>query len=181
MPDDLAPDQRKTKTRAWFEALQERIIAACETLETEASGPFAPLHGARPVCRDALDADGPFRRRRRRRSHGGSRRPRLREDGGPYLDRVRHLPGRVRGPDSRRGGGPAVLGLGHLAHRASVEPECAHRPHEPALRRDDESLVRRRRRPHASSSIESIVDLASFGSVGRSMAVSRFFHFATVF
>ncbi len=41
MPDDLAPDPRKTKTRAWFEALQERIIAACEDLETEASGPFA--------------------------------------------------------------------------------------------------------------------------------------------
>jgi coproporphyrinogen III oxidase len=41
MPNDLTSDPRKAKTRAWFEALQERIIAACEGLETEAEGPFA--------------------------------------------------------------------------------------------------------------------------------------------
>jgi coproporphyrinogen III oxidase len=38
--DDLS-DPRKAKTSAWFEALQQRIIAACEALEAEADGPFA--------------------------------------------------------------------------------------------------------------------------------------------
>lgn len=33
--------ERKTVTRAWFEALQDKIIAAFEHLETEAAGPFA--------------------------------------------------------------------------------------------------------------------------------------------
>jgi hypothetical protein len=33
----------------------------------------------------------------------------------------------------------------------------------------------------ASSSVESTVDLASFGPVGRSVTVSRFFHLPTVF
>jgi len=41
MLDNHSSNPRKTKTSAWFEALQERIIAACEALETEASGPFA--------------------------------------------------------------------------------------------------------------------------------------------
>jgi coproporphyrinogen III oxidase len=47
MPNDPLSDPRKTKTRAWFEALQERIIAACEALETESEGPFA-VSGAPP-------------------------------------------------------------------------------------------------------------------------------------
>jgi coproporphyrinogen III oxidase len=34
-------DQHMTETRAWFEQLQERIIAAFERLETEAEGPFS--------------------------------------------------------------------------------------------------------------------------------------------
>ncbi len=33
---------RKAAARAWFEALQDRIIAALEKLEAEAAGPFAP-------------------------------------------------------------------------------------------------------------------------------------------
>jgi coproporphyrinogen III oxidase len=41
MPDDPSADPRKSKTRAWFEALQERIIAACEALESACPGPFA--------------------------------------------------------------------------------------------------------------------------------------------
>jgi coproporphyrinogen III oxidase len=47
MPDEPASDPRKTKTRAWFEALQQRIIAGCEALEAEAPGPFAEAE-ARP-------------------------------------------------------------------------------------------------------------------------------------
>jgi coproporphyrinogen III oxidase len=34
-------DPFKTKARAWFEELQEQIVAACEGLEAEAAGPFA--------------------------------------------------------------------------------------------------------------------------------------------
>ena len=35
-------DTRKTQARSWFEELQTRIIAAFETIEAEATGPFAP-------------------------------------------------------------------------------------------------------------------------------------------
>lgn len=41
MPQDQDTDPRKTQTRAWFEALQDRIIASCEGLERDARGPFA--------------------------------------------------------------------------------------------------------------------------------------------
>jgi coproporphyrinogen III oxidase len=34
-------DEHKAVARAWFEQLQEKIIAACELLELEAKGPFA--------------------------------------------------------------------------------------------------------------------------------------------
>jgi coproporphyrinogen III oxidase len=34
------PDRHKSETRAWFEELQDRVIAAFELLETEANGPF---------------------------------------------------------------------------------------------------------------------------------------------
>ena len=34
-------EARKGEARAWFEALQQKIIAAFESLEAEASGPFA--------------------------------------------------------------------------------------------------------------------------------------------
>ena len=36
-----ATDSRKSETRAWFERLQEEVIAAIELLESEAEGPFA--------------------------------------------------------------------------------------------------------------------------------------------
>src|ERR1700724_3316979 len=36
-----AIDRRKCETRAWFERLQEAVIAAFELLESEADGPFA--------------------------------------------------------------------------------------------------------------------------------------------
>jgi coproporphyrinogen III oxidase len=41
MPDDHSFDPQKSKARAWFESLQERIIAACEALEAECQGPLA--------------------------------------------------------------------------------------------------------------------------------------------
>jgi coproporphyrinogen III oxidase len=49
MSDPASSDPRKTKVKAWFESLQERIIEACEQLETEAQGPFAEP-GAAPGC-----------------------------------------------------------------------------------------------------------------------------------
>ena len=36
-----AVEQQKNKARAWFEELQDQIIAACEGLEHECNGPFA--------------------------------------------------------------------------------------------------------------------------------------------
>ena len=36
-----ASDRRRSETRAWFERLQEQVIAAFELLESEAKGPFA--------------------------------------------------------------------------------------------------------------------------------------------
>lgn len=42
-----AAERRKRETRAWFEELQEKIIAACELLEQEAPGPF-PEPGMAP-------------------------------------------------------------------------------------------------------------------------------------
>jgi len=41
MSADLIRARRKDEARAWFEALQDKIIAAFELLEVEASGPFA--------------------------------------------------------------------------------------------------------------------------------------------
>jgi coproporphyrinogen III oxidase len=42
-PDDL--ENRKSQCKAWFEALQMRIIGALEDLERECPGPFAPDAG----------------------------------------------------------------------------------------------------------------------------------------
>ena len=36
-----AAERRKSETRAWFEQLQDKVIAAFERLEQEATGPFA--------------------------------------------------------------------------------------------------------------------------------------------
>ncbi|WP_026605865.1 oxygen-dependent coproporphyrinogen oxidase [Methylocapsa acidiphila] len=41
MLDREIHDRRKSEARAWFETLQEKIVAACELLESEAPGPFA--------------------------------------------------------------------------------------------------------------------------------------------
>ena len=34
-------DRLKTKARAWFEQLQDQVIAACERIELACEGPFA--------------------------------------------------------------------------------------------------------------------------------------------
>jgi coproporphyrinogen III oxidase len=39
--DSEVVDRHKNKARAWFEELQDQIIAACERLEIECQGPFA--------------------------------------------------------------------------------------------------------------------------------------------
>ena len=77
-------------------------------------------------------------------------RPRLREGRRPHLDRATassrpEFRGQIPGAD----GGPALLGLRHLADRPSLEPARPDRAHEHALRRHHQGLVRRRRRPDA--------------------------------
>jgi len=43
MSEDVSLEARKAKARLWFEALQDRIIAALEAIEAEAPGPFASV------------------------------------------------------------------------------------------------------------------------------------------
>lgn len=47
MNDKDTGESRKSETRAWFESLQEKIIAACEELEREVEGPL-PEPGQAP-------------------------------------------------------------------------------------------------------------------------------------
>ena len=56
-----------------------------------------------------------------------------------------------RAPDSGRRRRSALLGVRHLADRAHAQSACAGRAHEHALRRDDQGLVRRRRRSDAGA------------------------------
>ena len=94
----------------------------------------------------------PCRRAGRRRRDGDDARPRVREGRRPRLDRARRVRAGVPRPDPGLGRGPALLGRRHLAHRPSLEPARPDGAHEHPLRRHDEALVRRRRRPHARCS-----------------------------
>nr|CAI0338695.1 Coproporphyrinogen III oxidase, aerobic [Rhizobiaceae bacterium] len=105
-------------------------------------------HAARPLRRQGLAARGG---RRRRRTHVDDGRPRLREGRRAHVHRPRRILAGVPRPDPRRQRGPALLGLRHLAHRPSGEPQRARRAHEHAHGRDHQPLVRRRGGPDAGA------------------------------
>ena len=143
---------RKTEARAWFEKLQDRLIAAFEALE-DAGSPF-PASSAernrrpgrgRPFRPKAVEPHRPHGRARRRRHHGDAARSRLREGRHSRLDGARQLRAGICQADAGRRCRPALLGLGRVAHRPSLEPACAGRAHEHAFRSDEPQLVRRRR------------------------------------
>ena len=67
------------------------------------------------------------------------------------LDRAWRIRARIPRADSRRRGRSRVLGLGHFADRASAQSERAGGAYEHPLRRHDQILVRRRRRPDAAA------------------------------
>ena len=164
---NAAPDQleaRKDAARAWFESLQLRIIAAFEALEDEAPGPFAQ------------DADEPGRfvlTAWSRTDHSGAtlgsaagniggapggggrmgmiQGPRVRKGRRALLDGLWDLRARIRQADPGRGGRPSLFRDRHLADRASLEPKCSRRAYEHALRRDEQGVVWRRRRPDAGA------------------------------
>ena len=143
-------DERRSAARAWFESLQDRIVAAFESLEDECPGPFA-CRGLAPgrFERQALDAHRPERRARRRRAHGPAQRPRLREGGRARLDGLRPFSRRIRRANSRCRDGSAFLGIRHFADRPPSQSQCAGGAHEHALCHHRQGLVRRRRRSHA--------------------------------
>jgi coproporphyrinogen III oxidase len=66
MADPDISNRRKNEARAWFEALQDKIIAACELLESEAPGPFA-----RPDAPPGRFATKPWRRTDAQGGDGG--------------------------------------------------------------------------------------------------------------
>ena len=71
-------EDRKTRARAWFEALRDDICASFERLEDDA--PAEPLSGrARPLQTHALAAHRSYRRGRRRRRDVDDVRPPVRE------------------------------------------------------------------------------------------------------
>ena len=104
---------------------------------------------SRPLRAHALGPQGSQRRTGRRRRHGHHQGPRVREGRHSHLHRARRVRARVPQADPRRRGRSALLGVGRVAHRPSAEPQRAGRAHEHALRRDQQMVVRRRRRPDA--------------------------------
>ncbi len=170
---NAAPDQleaRKDAARAWFESLQLRIIAAFEALEDEAPGPFAQDadapgrfvltpwsrtdqggatlgSAARNIAARLGSAAGGGGGGRMGMIHG-----RVFEKAGVHCSTVfgtfapefaKQIPGAAEDP--------RFFATGHLADRASLEPECSRRAYEHALRRDEQGVVWRRRRPHAGA------------------------------
>ena len=105
----------------------------------------------RPLRAHALEAHRPHRRARRRRRDGDDARPRVREGRRACLDRARRVRARIPQGNSRRRRRSALLGLGHLADRASAQSARAGGAHEHALRGHHQGLVRRRRRPDAGA------------------------------
>ena len=141
---------RKERARAWFESLRDLLCAALESGRGRGGRAAALCRPAgRALHPHAMDAGRGRRHGRRRRGDGADVRPRVREGRLPYLDRARHVPAGIRLADPRRRSGPALLGLRHLLHRPSQEPERADRAYEHAHGGDQQRLVRRRRRPHA--------------------------------
>ena len=145
-------EARKKQARAWFEALRDQIVAAFEALE-DALPATAPL-ADRPAGRFMRT---PWSRTDHTGAPGGGgvmammNGPRLREGRRPRLDGVRRIRAGIPQGYSGRGRRPALLRHRHFADRAPAQSACAGGAHEYALRRDDEIVVRRRRRSHAGA------------------------------
>ena len=143
-------EDRKTRARAWFERLRDDICASFERLEDDAPQSLYPGEAGR-------FKRTPWQRTDHTGAAGGGgvmsmmSRPPVREGRRALLDRARRIRARVSRADPGRGRRPAVLGLRHLADRASAQSARARRAHEHALRRHHQSLVRRRRRSHAGA------------------------------
>ena len=87
----------------------------------------------------------------RRRRHGDDAWPRVREGRRALLDRAWRVRAGIPQGNSRRRRRSALLGVRHLADRASAQSARAGRAHEHALRGHHQGLVRRRRRSHAGA------------------------------
>ena len=108
--DSATTEAGQSAARAWFEGLQDRIIAALEKLEDDAPGPLRAKVRARPFRAQAVARIDHVRRARRRRAHGDAQRPRLRKGGRACLHGFRHLrrrnsPARYRAPRPIRASG----------------------------------------------------------------------------
>ena len=106
-----------------------------------------PISAAGRFVRTPWNRTDHTRRAGRRRRHGDDEGPRVREGRRPRLDRVRRVRAGIPQGDSRRRRRPALLRHRHFAHRPPAQPPRAGGAHEHPLRRDHESVVRRRRRP----------------------------------
>ncbi len=151
LPDTATLEDRKARARAWFERLRDDICAAFEAVEDAlpADAPFADRAPGRFVRTPWQRTD--HGRAGRRRRHVDDARPRVREGRRACLDRARRVRAGIPQGNSRRRRRPALLGLGHLADRASAQSARAGRAHEHALRRHHQGVVRRRRRSHAGA------------------------------
>src|SRR6202011_3434738 len=145
-----ATDRRKCETRAWFERLQEEVIAAFELLEKEAEGPFAE-----PVMAPGRFLTKPWARTDHAGGDGGGGRMailagRVFEKMAVHISTVfgTFLP-EFAAQNTWRRNRFGVLGLRGFTDRASLESKRSHRPYEYAFRRDHQGVVRRRRRSHS--------------------------------
>ena len=152
LPDAATLDARKDRARAWFEHLRDDICAAFETVEDAlpAGAPLADRAG-RPLQAHALAAHRSHRQPGRRRRHVDDARPGVRKGRRALLDRARRVRAGIPQGNPRRRQRSPLLGVRHLADRASAQSAGAGGAHEHALRGHQQGLVRRRRRPHAGA------------------------------